>query len=225
MINGKMSEVSDSAAEIIDFLRRDAAEAEEMAAEDQADLAELEALEAEEAAEEYGEEERTDSVDWKDVAETAMARNAVLEALRFDGDDDDEDELSDEELEEMLVAAVDERVDSLLDAYEGAKGFLPGDYSLRGKNAHAVRCDALKYSAPRLDSEDSPVNWDSEDAVQAAFDAVKLYQQPRSDSGDSQLARVFSRQLAPARQRQDMFDMPAQKTGKRRKRKADYSVN
>ena len=217
MIDGQLREVTDSAAEIIDFLRRDAAEAEGITTEDDAGLAELEAPKAEEAG------KRTDSEDWQSVAEKALARNAVLEqALRADAEEDDE--LSDEELEEMLQAAVDERVDSLISAYESAKGFLPEDYSLRGKDAHAVRCDALKHSAPRLDSEDSPLNWDSEDAVQAAFDAVKLYQQPRTDSGDSQLARVFSRQLAP-QPRQDMYDMPAKKMGKRKKRQADFSIN
>ena len=224
LINQKFAEVSDTTSEVIDFLRRDAADAQELA--ELADLEELEALETEEAEEEgeWEEEEHTDSGDWQTIAEQAIARNAVLEAALHSDSEEEEDDLSDEELEELLEAAVTERVDALFDAYDSVRQYLPGDYSLRGKSPLDVRVDALKHCEPRLDSEDSPVNFESEDAVNAALEAVKLVHQPRTDSGESQLSRVFSRQLG-TQPRQDMDDMfGMKKKAKRGKRKADYSV-
>lgn len=225
-----MRELTDEQSELIDFLRQDAAAAADLEEDDEIEEleAELEELEAEEA------EERADSEDWQAIAEQAVARLAVMEsALQHDdSEDEDEDDLTEEELEELINEEVQERVDSLLTAYEEAQGYLPEGYSLRGKSgAHEVRSDALRHSAPRLDSDDSPLNWESEDAVNAAFEAMKLYRKPRTDS-TSDLERVLNGEerqdgagiMAVKNQPMYSYKHPKNKKGgKRRKRKPDYA--
>lgn len=251
-INNKMREVTDTQAEVIDFLREDAASIHEdmggkkklyedmkgdMTPEEM--MSKIEMLEDElkrVKARTDSEDEVEESGEWQAIAEQAVARLAVMEAAlqHDDSEDEDEDDLTEEELEELINEEVQERVDSLLTAYEEAQGYLPEDYSLRGKSgAHEVRSDALRHSAPRLDSDDSPLNWESEDAVNAAFEAMKLYQKPqtRTDSA-SDLERVLNGEerqdgdgiMAVKNQPMYSYKHPKNKKGsQRRKRKPDYA--
>lgn len=171
-------------------------------------------------------DERSDAADWQERAATAEARLAVLTSLMHgdadDGADDDDDfeYLSEDDLEDLIEQEVSERVDSLIETYNDARPYLPSDYQLTGQlDPHTIRCDALRHTSPRLDSPESTLDWDSVDSINAAYEAMKLYQ--RRDTR-SPLEQVFDRRDGNCGSHEDMY---GEKKVKVRKRKPDYSLS
>jgi hypothetical protein len=199
--------------------------------------AEDEESEEEEDNEEMN-EDSSDSIvsELLDRSDALVAENAVLRALdtqrqdtEEEGDDEDED-LSDDDIEQLVtdsleaIVATDAieqyvaaRMDSILEAYDAAKPYLPAEFNLREHtDGYAIKAAALAHSLPKLDAEDSEFNWDSADAIDAGF-KILLSQEVRSDSYVP---------IADRKQAAYHTDMaPAARSAAKRTRKPDYSLN
>jgi hypothetical protein len=156
------------------------------------DLVELANLQAEQLSEL---QERTDAAE----ASVEILQTAI--ALREDSDDDD-DEVSPDELEAWVANNIDElmqtdaareyldgHMDSVLETMQQARNFLPNDFEVKGSSSpHSIKVAALQG---HYDSDE--VNFDDPAEVNGAFKGLlKLGSSPRRQDSDP-AARLVSR--------------------------------
>lgn len=246
LINDELHQVPEDLADAIAAIRMDAKKKkmkkepmDEMDDEGE-ETPEEQAMDEEEGYYDSADSDEGEELDEEDLAkyiDSLEAENAVLAAItqqrqdaEFDEDEDDEDEdefdveeFVSENLEELVQTdSIEEyvvaRLDSVLEAYEAAKAYLPTDFTLAGHaDSYEIKEAALRHSYPHLDS-DEEFNWDSIDAIDTAFAMLQRIG-ARRDSGYIGFA-----DRAATQQRNDMCDGAKGGMGMKRKRKPSFSI-
>ena len=105
--------------------------------------------------------DRTDAEGFRDVIDHIDSLEAQIEMLKMRSDSSPSDEDIDDK--------ISERLDSILNAYAEAGPFLSDTFKLDGEcTAHSIYTAALQHRVDGLN-----INWDSETAVETAFEMLK----------------------------------------------------